>query len=89
MADDALSNLIGKLSEAKYMPVNKIKQLIREKAIANAIKHLSDIGQTPFSLGEERFEVLVDDKEKEIIDDLKTKGLKGLGIIALLLGIDS
>jgi len=81
-------NVFDKIAKAKGITTDKVNQWVRDKAIADAVKHLSSVGQTPFDIGEEKFEVLVAEKEKEFTSELKTKALKGLGLIALFLGID-
>ena len=88
MTDSNSSNLIERLAEFKGESTDKVKKVLRNRAINKAMDHLSLIGKSPFDIGEEKFEELVAAKEKDIVDDLKTKALKGLGVVALLLGLN-
>jgi len=88
MSDNESNGLIDKLAEFKGQSEEKVQRILRDKAITKAMEHLRAIDKTPFDIGEEKFEVLVDAKEKEIVEELKSKALKGLGVVALLLGLN-
>ena len=88
MSGNESNGLLDKLAEIPGQSKEKIQKILRDKAIKKAIEHLSEIDKTPFEIGEEKFEILVDAKEKEIVEELKNKALKGLGIVALLLGLN-
>jgi len=87
MTNSIIDETVAKIAKIKNISTDKAKQMIRDKAITLVIKELNDKGKTPFDIGEDRFEVLVANAEKDFISELKNKSLKGLGVVALLLGI--